>query len=279
MSGDNRRSSFSLAEKCGFSALASAGLLLFATPYLALLPLVIFLVLCCTAPFISGFSFFLPLISKAQVGERGVALTFDDGPDPSSTPIILDLLARHRLQTTFFVVGQKAAISPELIKEIVAHGHTIGNHSWNHDYFLMLRSEKKLGENIHKTQKILLQEGVRPCVFRPPTGITGPRLGKVLKREGLVTVTWSCRALDRGNRNIDNLAEKILDKLQPGDIIMLHDLPLANAEQSIYWRKELDQLFEALVRNYKVKPLEEIIQHPVMETVNDVFSNRDSITT
>ncbi len=258
------KNSFSVAEKTGFCALGAACLLFFIAPSLAILVLSFFLLLCFGAPFFPEFGFYLPVICRGGKGEGGVALTFDDGPSPSSTPIVLDLLARHNLQATFFVVGEKAAKYPELIENIIAGGHTIGNHSWNHDYFLMLRSRKRLQEDICNTQKILKKSGIQPLVFRPPVGITSPHLKTVLSRQNLITITYSCRAYDRGNRNILNLAEKIQRRLRPGDIIMLHDLPPYQRDQMDYWQKEFEQLFTTLARNYEAVPLERITGRPVM---------------
>jgi peptidoglycan/xylan/chitin deacetylase (PgdA/CDA1 family) len=259
------KTSFSVAEKTGICSLVAACLLFFIAPSLAILVLSMFLLLCFAAPFFPEFGFYLPVICRGEKGERGVALTFDDGPSPSSTPIVLDLLARHNLQATFFVVGEKAAEYPELIEDIIAGGHTIGNHSWNHDYFLMLRSRNNLQKDIYNTQEILKKSGIQPLVFRPPVGITSPHLESVLSRENLITITYSCRAYDRGNRNIHNLAEKIQRRLQPGDIIMLHDLPPYRRDEMDYWQKELDQLFGILAGNYETAPLEHITGRPVMK--------------
>jgi peptidoglycan/xylan/chitin deacetylase (PgdA/CDA1 family) len=256
-------SSFSLAEKAGAVALVSAFLLFFIEPFLAAIPLILFLLLCFGAPFFPRFGFYLPLVSRGQPGMTGISLTFDDGPSPLSTPVLLDLLARHKLQATFFVVGEKAARYPELMTKILQQGHTIGNHSWNHDYFLMLRSKKKMQDDIHITQEVLKKSGVQPLVFRPPVGITSPLLKEVLNREGLIAVTYSCRAFDRGNRSIDNLSQKILKALNPGDIIMLHDLPAYHERQSDHWQKELDRLLGTLAKKYDIVPLEQLIQRPV----------------
>jgi peptidoglycan/xylan/chitin deacetylase (PgdA/CDA1 family) len=255
---------FSLGEKIGVLALLLALLLFWVAPSLATVPLIVFLILCFGAPFFPRFGFFLPVISRGQSGAREIALTFDDGPSPLSTPILLNLLARHNLHATFFVVGEKAAQYPELIQSILDQGHTLGNHSWNHDYFLMLRRLKRLEKDIHNSQEILKQFGVRPLVFRPPVGITGSRLGKVLAGEGLITVNYSCRAFDRGNRNVHNLADKILNCLQPGDVIMLHDLPPYQKNLSDYWETELDHLFGTLQKRYTTVPLEQLIERPVM---------------
>jgi peptidoglycan/xylan/chitin deacetylase (PgdA/CDA1 family) len=256
-------SSFSVAEKTGVTSLVSAFLLFFVEPFLAAIPLVLFLLLCFVAPFFPRFGFYLPLVSRGKPGMTGISLTFDDGPSPSSTPILLKLLARHKLKATFFVVGEKAARYPELMTKILEQGHTIGNHSWNHDYFLMLRSQKVMQSDIHKTQEIFKKSGVLPLIFRPPVGITSPCLREVLTREGLIVVTYSCRAFDRGNRSIDNLSKKILNALKPGDIIMLHDLPAYHEAQSDHWQKELANLLETLAKDYDIVPLEQLIQRPV----------------
>ncbi|OGQ86103.1 MAG: hypothetical protein A2512_06105 [Deltaproteobacteria bacterium RIFOXYD12_FULL_56_24] len=254
----------SAAEISGIAALLLALLLSLFSPTLALLPLALFLLACFAAPFIIGYGFFLPVISRGSPASKQIALTFDDGPWPASTPILLDLLARHNLQATFFVVGRQAEKHPELVAAILAQGHTIGNHSLRHDSLLMLRRAKTLHEDIHATQEILKKSGVTPCVFRPPAGITNPRLKQVLALEKLLAVNYSCRAMDGGNRNIAKLAEKILARLRPGDIIMLHDLPPQQETLLPLWQKELDRLFAVLQANDQVVSLENIIHHPVM---------------
>ncbi len=255
----------SRGEKIGVIGIGLGFGLLPVAPLPAIIPLLLFLLMCLAAPFFPQYSFFLPVISNGRPGTKGVALTFDDGPFPESTPFILELLARHRLLATFFVTGEKAAAHPELMREIVASGHTIGNHSLRHDYLLMLRGAENLHKDIYRTQEIIEQTGgVRPLVFRPPVGITNPHLGRVLAEEGMVAVAYSCRAFDRGNRNITNLAQKILGKLRPGDIIMLHDLPPYRPNSDNQWRQELDHLFTALAADFSVQPLESLIDRPVM---------------
>ncbi len=262
---NNNKIPLSLAAKTGILALLLAIVLFCVAPLLAALPLIVFLILCFAAPFLPEFGFFLPVISRGQAGSEAIALTFDDGPSPLSTPVLLGLLARHNLNATFFMIGEKAAQHPELIQRILDGGHTIGNHSWHHDYFLMFRSQKRIQKDIHKNQEILKQYGVKPLVFRPPAGITGSRLSRVLAEEGLITVNYSCRAFDRGNRNIHKLAEKILKRLQPGNIIMLHDLPPNQKNQLDDWQKELDLLFGTLQKKYTTVPLEQLIERPVMQ--------------
>jgi hypothetical protein len=140
----NKQNGYSLAEKSGFAAFLLAVPLGFIAPSLAALPLLLFLLTCLAAPFCPQCSFFLPVISNGRPESDAIALTIDDGPSPSSTPLLLALLGKHRLRATFFVIGEKAAAYPELIDLILGHGHTIGNHSYRHDNFLMCRSIRAL---------------------------------------------------------------------------------------------------------------------------------------
>jgi Predicted xylanase/chitin deacetylase len=259
------RRGFSLAEKTGMVALLTAiPLGLTAVPQTAAVPLALFLLVCLAAPFFPRSSFFLPVICRGMPGSTGIALTFDDGPFPESTPILLDLLARYRLPATFFVVGEHAAAHPELIAAILAQGHAIGNHSFRHDSLLMLRSCSVLEADIRRTQEVLARMGIRPLFFRPPIGITSPRLQPVLTSLNLQAMTFSCRVFDRGNRNIRNLAGRVLRHLQPGDILLLHGNPPDSEEHMACWRQELHTLFDRLCREKRIVPLADLIGRPVI---------------
>jgi len=255
----------SQAEKLAGFSFGVAFLLLIVFPDYAVIPLIFFLCCCFIAPFLPQWGFFLPIISKSQTGSKCMALTFDDGPTPETTPGILELLARYNIKATFFVIGKKAEKYPELIRDILTAGHTIGNHSWKHDSLLMLRSQQTLHADIHKSQQLFATFGVRPLLFRPPVGITNPLLRTVLQKEKLQAVTFSCRAFDGGNRKITNLAERILKKLKKGDILLLHDLaPQKELDVSVFL-KELTILFSSLTETSpKVIPLEELIAKPIM---------------
>lgn len=263
------RDGFSVAEKTGLVALLLALLLGFlAPPYAAAVPLVLFVVVCLGAPFLPQWSFFLPVICRGKKSASGIALTFDDGPSPASTPLLLDLLAQYKLPATFFVIGKNAAAHPELIDAILAHGHTIGNHSSRHDNLLALRSYKTLVQDLQATQEILGRAGIRPLVFRPPIGITSPRLQPVLALLGLQTITFSCRPFDRGNRNVRDLSSRVLKKLRRGDILLLHDHPPPSDKATTDWIKELHRLFAMLHQSDGVVPLAALIDQPVMASLN-----------
>ena len=178
--GSANKGTFSPAHGVGFIAFLLSGVLLFFDVRIAAFPLGAFVLLCLAAPFFPQWGFFLPVISRGRGDVKAVALTFDDGPDPDVIFLLLDLLERYEISATFFVIGKKAEENPALVREILLRGHAVGNHSYHHDPLLMLRSSARLAEEIARTQLLLAHFGIRPLVFRPPVGITNPRLPNVL---------------------------------------------------------------------------------------------------
>ena len=265
--------SLSIAEKTGIAAFVLAGVLsVFWGAVWSILPLAGFIGLCLAAPFATRFGFFLPVICRGSRKKAWVSLTFDDGPDRVTTPLILDILQSYRVPATFFVTGKNVRSHPDLIARILAQGHTIGNHTYSHDPLIMLKSSRQLKGEIVNTQKILGSHGIRALVFRPPVGITSPKLGPVLSELGMRSVNFSCRAMDKGNRRVSGMASKILDRVRPGDIILLHDLPPRSEmpdNQAIHqFLTELECILDGLEsKNLSVVPLSELIGQPVMDSV------------
>ncbi len=263
------------AEKTGVAALFfSLAVIPFGWQWSALV-LSGFILLCFTAPFFPTVGFYLPVISHGSAEKKAVALTFDDGPHPDSTPMILDLLSHYETTATFFVTGRRVKKHPQLIRQAVSRGHTIGNHSYSHDNFIMLKSTARLKKEIEKTQEALGALGVYPLAFRPPVGITNPRLNGVLKKLGLYAVNFNRRAVDMGNRRVRNLSQKILSRIQPGDIILLHDTLPRNKGQVDHWVRELDRLLRGVFeKNLRIVPLEHLIDRPVMK-LSDHLQSQD----
>ncbi len=248
------------------AALVSAATLAWWDVRLAAIPLAGFMLLSLVMPFFPRLGYFGPVICKGSSGLRAVALTFDDGPDPQTTPRLLALLARKGARAAFFVTGAKAQRHPGLVREILAGGHAVGNHSFSHDYRLYFRNGRCLEDDIMAAQQALAHIGIACRAFRPPAGIVSPRLPQVVNAHGLFIVNYSCRALDRGNRRIRGLARRILRRVRPDDIILLHDL-VPKAPGSVEdWLKEIDRLLVGLREcNLAVLPLADLIGRPVME--------------
>jgi peptidoglycan/xylan/chitin deacetylase (PgdA/CDA1 family) len=254
------------AHGAGFTAFFLSGLLLFIQIEMAAVPLALFVLFCLAAPFIPQAGFFLPVISRGKVKGKAVALTFDDGPDPDVTSRLLDLLRQYEVPATFFLVGKNAERHPELVREILLQGHSIGNHSYHHDPLLMIRSEARLSEEIGRVQEVMAHFGVRPLAFRPPVGITNPKLPKVLRKLNIYCVTFSCRASDFGNRRMTGLAKRILQKIHPGAVILLHDITPPGEDKITDWLDHVKEIILGLKsRGYDIVPLSQLIAKPVME--------------
>jgi peptidoglycan-N-acetylglucosamine deacetylase len=273
--GSAVRNTLSPAHIAGLTALVLSGGLLFIRQELAAVPLGLFLLLCLVAPFLPWAGFFLPVISRGRRAGRAVALTFDDGPDPEVTPRLLEILGRHRIQATFFVAGIKAERYPALVREILQRGHDVGNHSYRHDPLLVLRSRARLADEIARTQDLLASFGIRPLAFRPPVGVTNPRLPRVLRELGMECVTFSCRACDFGNRRIGGIAASILGKVRPGAIVLLHDVSPPGGDRIAEWLAGVEKIVLGLrAKGYEIVPLSELIGRPVMEEI-PVLPSRD----
>ena len=246
------------------AAYLAAMLLAFVDVRLSAVPLALFLFLCIAAPFFPGFGFYLPVISRGCSGRRAVAITFDDGPDPVTTPALLELLKRHDAAATFFIIGGHAAEHRSLVKKILSDGHTIGNHSYHHSPLLMLRSLSHLRAEIRSTQALLSEFSVSSIAFRPPVGITSPRLGPVLAEAGLICVNFSCRGFDAGNRRISRLSGKILRRVKPDDIILLHDRAPKSSVDLGKFLNEVELILVGLNdKGLEIIPLSEIIGRPI----------------
>ncbi|MBI5245210.1 MAG: DUF2062 domain-containing protein [Elusimicrobia bacterium] len=253
------------AHLVALGALQLFALLLPFNVKLAFVPLLAAILLSFLASFLPRFSFYLPIITRGH-GRRGVALTFDDGPDPQVTPLLLDLLERHGVRATFFMTGVNAERYPDIVRDILARGHSIGNHSYSHSPFLMIKGRSVLEAEVSSAQRVLKRFGVTPRAFRPPVGITSPHLWRVLLQEGLYCVNFSCRAFDMGNRRVVGLSAHLLAKAAPGDIILLHDVPPRTGNVAALLGEFAALLAGLRAKGLEILPLDRLIGKEVMRT-------------
>ncbi len=264
----NRYSVSYLTNACflGFVALPMALILSFIKVVLAVIPLSIFVLLCFLAPFIQRLNFYLPIIRRGGSNNPLVAITFDDGPDPYTTPLLLDILSKYSVKAAFFIIGERAKKHPELVREILARGHEVGNHSNTHDNLLMLKSSKALSDDIVDCQIVLKQFGIKPMAFRPPVGITNPKLFRVLIDLNMFCIGFSRRALDFGNRRVAGMANRILRHIRTGDILLLHDCRPGPVMDVKIWLKEVENILIGIAgKGLIVESLSKVIKKPIME--------------
>jgi peptidoglycan/xylan/chitin deacetylase (PgdA/CDA1 family) len=153
-----------------------------------------------------------------------VYLTFDDGPDPSVCGQILTILAREQIHATFFVVGQKVLRYPDVARRMVADGHTLGNHSWDHTRLTAL-SYRGIVWQLTTTQDAVARvTGVRPSLFRPPYGATNGNVARAAGATGLQTVMWGVDPRDWAQPGSGVITNRVVGSSGPGSIILLHCL-------------------------------------------------------
>ena len=163
-------------------------------------------------------------LPPAAIARNEVALTFDDGPSPELTPRVLDILDAHGARATFFCIAEKAARHPELTREIVRRGHAVENHSSGHQLTFALLGMGGIRREIAAAQRTLAAlAGRAPRFFRSPAGFRSPLLDPVLHRMGIRLVSWTRRGYDTRRTDVDFVAERLVNGLAAGDILLLHD--------------------------------------------------------
>lgn len=162
---------------------------------------------------------------RAPPDQRGVVLTFDDGPDPRTTPKILDALQARGVPATFFVVGHKVRKYPEVARQIVERGHSLGLHGYQHERLYCFKTPRAVAEDVERTRQAVFEVcGKRPNWLRPPVGFISPRTAAGAKRAGVRLVAWSARGYDgTPNRSPDAVLRSLERGLEDGAILLLHD--------------------------------------------------------
>lgn len=181
----------------------------------------------CLGVFFLGLRMYTNALLRGPSGARGVALTFDDGPHPTYTRKVLDALDAKGAKGTFFVIGRKVEEHPEIVKEILARGHTVGLHSYAHDRLFSLRGPSVVRRDLQKAIAVLEKvTGERPRLFRPPIGHTNPIIARVVEELDLDVIGWSVGARDglAGTTAADVLS-RVMPSAKDGAIVLLHDAP------------------------------------------------------
>src|SRR3954470_21684313 len=162
-----------------------------------------------------------------------VRLTFDDGPNRTATPDILDTLAAHGVTATFFVVGQMAAANPTIVSRESQEGHTIGNHSWDHPDLTKL-DRAQVESELQQTNDVIEQvTGTTPTQWRPPYGATDAAVRQVAADFGLTSVLWRVAPRDWADPPATTVRDRVLQAVRPGSVILLHDGSGANAPEAL----------------------------------------------
>lgn len=166
------------------------------------------------------------VITRINTSEKIVTLTFDDGPDPTNTPAVLDSLKKYNAKATFFVLGSKAEAYPVLLQEIINNGHEIGNHGYSHSS-LSGKSNDFIKNEIEKTNNIVYRiVAQKPVLFRPPGGFLSYELIDISKNQELSIAYWTYQQDSKDwvtGKSASLISGHIIKNIEPGQIIILHD--------------------------------------------------------
>lgn len=166
-----------------------------------------------------------PLNTVRLTGVRAVALTFDDGPHPEWTPKVLDHLRRAKVRATFCVVGVKARKYPAIMARIVREGHTLCNHSWNHDIQLGKKTNAQIRQDLLRTNREIRRAvpGVRIAHYRQPGGKWTPGIVAVVREMGMTPLHWDVDPSDWDDASTPEIRKRIAQQARPGSIVLMHD--------------------------------------------------------
>lgn len=194
-------------------------------PLSVVVPVIFFLlwlIVSAAGSFVIGWNYHL-LARHENPDSDDIALTFDDGPT-EYTAEVLDLLKEYNMKATFFLIGRQVEKHPALVKRILKEGHTLGNHTWSHSRATGFMNARKMEEEIRAADRIL--EALTPGkvkFYRPPYGVTNPSVKRAVRETGHIVMGWSIRSLDTVIRREQQILNRILRRLKPGKVILLHD--------------------------------------------------------
>ena len=159
----------------------------------------------------------------AAAGTRRIALTFDDGPNDPHTLRLLEVLARHEVKATFFMIGRFVRERPEIARAVAQAGHVVGNHTYTHPN-LFFASPAQLAKELEDCERALSETvGEHSRFFRPPWGLRRPVTLRAAARRGLTTVMWSVTGYDWKLTTPEAIEQRVAPQMRGGDVVLLHD--------------------------------------------------------
>jgi peptidoglycan/xylan/chitin deacetylase (PgdA/CDA1 family) len=166
---------------------------------------------------------FGPVVGSGDPSRRRLFLTFDDGPDPATTPAILETLAALAVPATFFVIGERALRSRQLVRDAWSGGHEIGNHTFGH-VKLDRSGPRRIRRELLRTHRVIRDlTGSLPSSFRAPHGFRNPYLAREARRLGYGVFGWTFDVRDYRRPGAEVIRSRVRSRLRPGAIILLHD--------------------------------------------------------
>ncbi len=154
---------------------------------------------------------------------KQLALTYDDGPNDPYTLRLLEVLARHNVRATFFLIGRYVRQRPDIVREVVKAGHVVGNHTFTHP-LLIFRSARELRMQLTDCERAITDAvGGHSKLFRPPFGGRRPAVLRIARQMGLEPVMWNVTGFDWNAPSVEHIEHKVTRRVRGGDVILLHD--------------------------------------------------------
>jgi peptidoglycan/xylan/chitin deacetylase (PgdA/CDA1 family) len=178
----------------------------------------------------AGFQCYLPTsqvwgktFTGLEPGMRTLALTYDDGPNDPWTLRLLDVLERHSAKATFFMIGRFVQQKPDIARAVVAAGHELGIHTWDHPN-LIFASSSEVRSQIERTQQVIFDTTGRRCtLMRPPFGARRPATLRAIRDLSLTPVMWNVTCYDWKPTTPEQILARVERQMRGGDVILLHD--------------------------------------------------------
>jgi len=156
-------------------------------------------------------------------GTKKLALTYDDGPNDPHTGHLLDVLAKHEVKATFFLIGRYVAQRPDIVRRHVEFGNALGNHTWDHPN-LIFSTPTSLRSQLERTSTAIFDAcGQKPSLFRPPFGGRRPGVIPTARAMGMTAIMWNVTCYDWSPTTQEKIEAHVARQMRGGDVILLHD--------------------------------------------------------
>ena len=186
-------------------------------------------------------------------GTKQLALTYDDGPNDPHTLRLLEVLAKHNVHATFFLIGRYVQQRPDIVREVVKAGHVVGNHTFTHP-LLTLKSADEIRQELSDCHSALQEAiGAHSILFRPPFGGRRPAVLRIARELGLEPVMWNVTGYDWNAPPSATIEQKVSKQIRGGDVILLHD---GGHKQMGADRSQTVQATDHLIMKYKAEAYE-----------------------
>jgi peptidoglycan-N-acetylglucosamine deacetylase len=196
-------------------------------------------------------------------GSRQIALTYDDGPNDPHTLRLLEVLAKHNVHATFFLIGRYVQQRPEIVRAIAQAGHVVGNHAYTHP-LLIFKSETEIRQQLSQCRSALQDAvGQHSLLFRPPFGGRRPAVLRIARELGLEPVMWNVTGYDWNAPPAAAIERKVAKQIRGGDVILLHD---GGHKQMGADRSQTVIATDQLIARHKAEGYEFVTISQMMET-------------